>query len=87
MDRARNFPDRFISWEGGHALTRALERGKEPSEVERVIRSSPSVQRRQNGRYAIDGCIGGEVTRIIVTVARSDALVVVTVYGRGTPCS
>ncbi|MES2209397.1 MAG: DUF4258 domain-containing protein [Chloroflexota bacterium] len=82
-----NFPDRYISWEGGHALKRCEERNKEPSEVESVIRNSGIVEKRRDGRYNVDGCIGGEVTRVIVAEIRTDAVVVVTVFGRGVPCS
>jgi len=82
-----NFPDRYISWEGGHALKRCEERGKEPSDVEKVIRTSGSVEMRADGRYNIDGCIGGEITRVVVAEVRSDAIAVVTVFGRGVRCS
>lgn len=86
-DRAVNFPDRSISWEGGHALKRCAERHKEPSDVENVIRNSAAVERRRDGRYNVDGCIGGEMTRIVVAEARWDAIVVITVFGTGLPCS
>lgn len=33
------------------------------------------------------GCVGGEMTKIIVKPVREDALIVVTVYGKGVPCS
>ncbi len=82
-----NFPDRYISWEGGHALQRCAERNKPPAEVELVIRNSNLVERRSDGRFNVDGCIGGEVTRVVVAEIRDDALVVVTVYGRGVKCS
>lgn len=82
-----NFQGRYISWEGGHALQRCAERGKSPTEVESVIRESRHLEQRADGRWTIDGCIDGEVTRIIVAEAREDALVVVTVYGRGIRCS
>jgi len=49
-----NFAGRYISWEGGHALKRCEERGKEPSDVEKVIRTSGSVETRADGRYNIE---------------------------------
>ena len=82
-----NFPGRYISWECGHALKRCEERDKAPSDVEDVIRNSRSVGKRADGRYNIDGCIGGEITRIVVAEVRLDAIVVVTVFGRGERCS
>lgn len=82
-----NFPNRYISWEGGHALKRCEERKKSPAEVEQVIRTSPFVMAKADGRYDIDGCVGGEMTRVVVVETRADALVVVTVYGRGVKCS
>jgi hypothetical protein len=75
------------SWEGGHALKRGEERGKDPAAVEKLIRSSVSVAKRADGRYNIDGCIGGEITRVVVAEVRSDAIVVVTVFGRGAWCN
>lgn len=82
-----NFPGRYISWEGGHALKRCKERGKKPSDVEKLIRNSVSIAKRADGRYNIEGCIGGEITRVVVAEVRPDAVVVVTVFGRGAWCN
>ena len=82
-----NFPGRYISWEGGHALKRCQERGKDPSDVETVIRTSVLIEKRADGRYNIEGCVGGEITRVVVAEVRSEAVVVVTVFGKGVRCS
>ena len=82
-----NFEDRYISWEGGHALKRCTDRQKSPSEVEQVIRTSPDLTERADGRWDILGCVDGELTKIIVEPVRKDALKVVTVFGKGAPCS
>ena len=75
-----------ISWRGGHALDRCLERGFDPAEVERAIRGNNVTGQRQDGRWEIYACIGGQMTLVVVAVVR-DMVVPVTVYGRGIPCS
>ena len=66
-----------------------MERGISPSEVERMIRTSKLCELRSDGRYNVDGCVGGVVTRAIVAERGQDAVVMVTVYvvGRGVKCS
>jgi hypothetical protein len=45
------------------------------------------VAKRADGRYNIDGCIDGEITRVGGAEVRSDAIVVMTVFGRGAWCN
>jgi hypothetical protein len=81
-----NFEGRRISWEGGHALKRCEERGKDPAEVEQAIRNTRYATEREDGRWELDACVGGEVTRIVVKDL-GDRVVPVTIYGRGVKCS
>jgi hypothetical protein len=81
-----NFPGRRIAWDGGHALKRCTERGKDPAKVEKAIQDTPYISLRADGRYELDACIDGEVTHILV-VDLTDRVVPVTVYGRGVKCS
>jgi len=84
--RLENFSGRYIEW-SSHALQRCSERGKSPAEVERMIRMSRLCEQRADGRYRVDGCVGGEVTSAVVAERGSDAAVIVTVYGRNVRCS
>ena len=76
-----------IRWTGGHALDRALERGKPPEEIERVIRETSGARERQDGRYELRSCIGGAVTVVVVAKTADGVIVPVTVFGKGTPCN
>ncbi len=76
-----------IIWGGGHSLDRSDERSKPPDEVERVIRySEHQIPGRKPGRWEIIGCIGSEVTRVVVQESGNE-LIVVTVYGEGKRCN